>query len=58
MNHNYVEFETPDIQPAIDFYSNDLPNVNVVEELHSWKSRWLQIPADKHPQTLRMLCCH
>ena len=42
INHNYVEFETP-IQTAIDFYSNDLPNVNVVnEELHRWKSRWLQ----------------
>ncbi len=32
MNHLYVEFETPDIEPAIDFYSNDLPNVNVVDE--------------------------
>ncbi len=33
--------------------------MNVVdEELHCWKSRWLQIPADKHPQTLRKLCCH
>ena len=53
MNHNYVEFEIRNIQPAIDFYSNDLPNVNVVdEELHRWKSRWLQIPADKRPQTL------
>ncbi len=38
------------IQPAIDY---DHPNVNVVdEELYHWKSRWLQIPADKRPQTL------
>ncbi len=35
--------------------------MNVVdEELHRWKSRWLQIPADKHSQTLSKslkLCC-
>ncbi len=34
-----------DIRPTIAFYSEDLPNVEIIdEELHRWKSKWLHIP--------------
>ena len=39
-----------DIEPAV---SDDLPNVSILdEELHQWKSRWLQILPDDRPETL------
>ena len=40
-----------DIEPAVTFYSDDLPNVSILdEELHRWKSRWLQILPDDRPE--------
>jgi hypothetical protein len=42
-----------DIQEAVDFYTNDLPNVEIIdEELHIWKCRWVAISPPDRPQTL------
>ena len=42
-----------DIEQAICFYADDLPNVDIVdEEFHIWKSQWLAIPVLDRPKTL------
>ena len=42
-----------DIEQAICFYADDLPNVDIVdEEFHVWKSQWLAIPVLDRPKTL------
>ncbi len=42
-----------DIRPTIAFYSEDLPNVEIIdEELHRWKSKWLHIPQNDRPKSL------
>ena len=50
-----------DVNQAGAFYK-DLPNADLVdEEFHIWKSRWLSIPKQERPQTLKILCtglCH
>ena len=41
------------IQEAIDLYSDDLPNPNILdEEISRWRSKWLPIPQQDHPETL------
>ena len=41
------------IGPTIALYSEDLPNVDVIdEELHRWKSKWLKIPQNDCPKSL------
>jgi len=43
--HTYIPNNIHGIWPNIAFYSEDLPNVYVIdEELHCWKSKWLKIP--------------
>ena len=38
---------------AITFYSDDLPNVNIIdEELCRWKAKWLLIPKEDRPKSL------
>ena len=50
-----------DIEPcAVNFYSDDLPNVSILDGMHQWKSMWLEISSDDRPQTLTeflKLCC-
>ena len=47
------DFPLLDIQEAIDFYTSDLPNAEVIdEEVHIWKSRWLSSSLQERPQTL------
>ena len=42
-----------DIEPAITFYHDDLPNALILdEELHRWKLRWLEVPQQNRPGTL------
>ena len=42
-----------DIQDALSFYSDDLPNSQIVdEEVCRWKSKWLGIPPEDRPNTL------
>ena len=43
-----------DIEQAISFYVDDLPNVDIVDEelFHVWKSQWLAIPLLDRPKTL------
>ena len=42
-----------DLEQAVDFYKQDLPNADLVDEqYHLWKSRWLSIPKQERPQTL------
>ena len=42
-----------DIERAVTFYKEDLPNADLVdEEFHIWKSRWLSIPKQDRPKTL------
>ncbi len=42
-----------DIEQAVAFYTDDLPNAAVVdEEFHLWKSRWLSVPPQERPLTL------
>ena len=37
----------------ISFYSDDLPNDNILdEELCRWKSKWLHVPVEDRPKTL------
>ena len=42
-----------ELKQAMDFYKEDLPNPDLVdEEYHLWKSRWLSTPQKNRPQTL------
>ncbi|SMN12514.1 hypothetical protein SPBRAN_1296 [uncultured Candidatus Thioglobus sp.] len=45
-----------DIESAVVFYTEDLPNVNILdEEFHRWKLRWKSLPQKDRPQTLRVI---
>ncbi len=42
-----------DIESAICLYSDDLPNAAILdEELHHWKTRWLQTAEQEKPKSL------
>ncbi len=42
-----------DIKDAVEFYSEDLPNADIVdEEFYRWKHKWLLIPSQNRPHTL------
>jgi hypothetical protein len=48
-----VDSSMTDIEEAISFYSDDLPNKDIIdEEFHIWKTRWLSAPTQNRPQTL------
>ena len=41
------------IQEAVDFYKDDLPNADIIdEEFHIWKRRWLSVPSESRPQSI------
>ena len=50
-----------DIQDALSFYSDDLPNSEILdEEFCRWKSKWVRIPLEDRPNTLSnslQQCC-
>ena len=49
---NFVSIHD-EIQEAITFYSDDLPNPAIVdEELCLWKSKWLLVSKEDRPGTL------
>ena len=39
-------------EQAVSFYKDDLPNSDLVEEFHLWKSKWLAVPKEERPQTI------
>ncbi len=42
-----------DIKDAVEFYSEDLPNADIVdEEFYRWKHKWFLIPYQNRPHTL------
>ena len=42
-----------DIDEAVQFYKDDLPNADIIdEEFYTWKQRWLPIPLQNRPQSL------
>ena len=42
-----------DIEQAVNFYRDDLPNPSIVyEEFHRWKAQWLSKPVKDRPNTL------
>ena len=42
-----------DIQEAVEFYSDDLPNAGILdEEFCRWKRKWLSIPSHDRPHLL------
>ena len=42
-----------DLNEAIVFYSDDLPNPNILdEELCRWKTKWLAVKLQGHPETI------
>ena len=42
-----------DIEQAVAFYREDLPNADLVgEEFHLWQSKWLSLPKQDRPQML------
>ena len=42
-----------DIEQAVAFYGDDLPNRNIVdEEYERWKAKWISIPSQDRPQSL------
>ena len=42
-----------DIQEAVEFYSDDLPNAGILdEEFYRWKRKWLSIPSHDRPHLL------
>ncbi len=42
-----------DLNEAIVFYSDDLPNPNILdEELCRWKTKWLGVKLKNHPETI------
>ena len=44
---------TVDIEEAVQFYKDDLPNADIIdEEFYIWKQRWLPIPLQNRPQSL------
>ena len=50
-----------DLNEAIVFYSDDLPNPNILdEELYRWRTKWLAVKLQDHPEaisdTLKQCC--
>ena len=44
---------TSSMKDAIDFYSDDLPNSDIIdEEFSRWKCKWLCVPLKDRPETL------
>ena len=44
---------TSSMKDAIDFYSDDLPNSDIIdEEFSRWKRKWLCVPLKDRPETL------
>ena len=47
------DFTIFNISNAIDFYKDDLPNPDIVdEELCRWKTKWFSMPLEDRPQLL------
>ena len=43
-----------DIKEAVDFYSTDLPNPDILdEEFARWKRKWVDVPLQSRPKTLK-----
>ena len=43
-----------DIKEAVDFYSTDLPNPDIVnQEFACWKRKWANVPVQSRPQALK-----
>lgn len=46
------ELSVAAIQDAVQFYSADLPNAEVIDEFARWKTKCVSIPVDERPSSL------